>query len=57
MASAIWTTGASRQVYSTSWWCAAIALMTLGDRLWRCAIEAPPLAQVEDRLVACHLYG
>ena len=38
IASAIWTIGASRQVYSTSWWCAAIALITLGDRLWRWAI-------------------
>jgi oligopeptide/dipeptide ABC transporter ATP-binding protein len=23
----------------------------------RCALEAPPLIQVEDRLVACHLFG
>ena len=23
----------------------------------RCASEAPPLVQVEDRLVACHLFG
>ena len=38
MASAIWTMGASTQAYSTSWWCAAMALMTFGGRLWRCAI-------------------
>ena len=44
MASAIWTIGASMQVYSTSWWCAAMALMTLGERLWRWAIEAPMAA-------------
>jgi len=23
----------------------------------RCALEAPPLARVEGRMVACHLYG
>ena len=35
MASAIWTMGASWQVYSTSWWCAAMALTALGERLCR----------------------
>ena len=44
MASAIWTMGASRQVYSTSWWCAAMALMTFGERSWRAAISAPMAA-------------
>ena len=29
MASATWTIGASRQAYSTSWWCAAMALIDL----------------------------
>ena len=33
MASAIWTIGASMQVYSTSWWWAAMALMTLGEQV------------------------
>ena len=38
IASATWTIGASRQAYSTSWWWAAIPLMTLNGRLWRWAI-------------------
>ena len=47
--------GASRQVYSTSWWWAAIALMTLGERLWRWAIDGAdggvrPLDLVVDGL-------
>ena len=43
MASAIWTMGASMQAYSTSWWCAAMAFVTLGGRPLRCAI-CPPIA-------------
>ena len=38
MASAIWTIGASMHAYSTSWWCAAMPLMTFIGRLWRRAI-------------------
>ncbi len=55
MASAIWTIGDSTHAYSTSWWCAAMPLMTFIGRLWRAAIWAPmrgvrPLQLVVDRL-------
>ena len=55
MASAIWTMGASTQVYSTSWWCAAMPLMTFGGRSCLAAIggadgRVGPLHLVVDGL-------